>query len=155
MLWPDASTNLGPSLQCDLKKNQSQKVKFTNSCKGNLRRWKIGIGQNDFVTVTHFGQGMEQVRWQDDWNSFQTSHFFSMQKILVFRRECLSFGSQRNDCSSIHATFPWKLSEFRILQIQKVTFNFHSQKKSYFCWKIEFWRNIANYLILNFCAKIQ
>ena len=25
MLWPDASTNLGPSLQCDLKKFQSQK----------------------------------------------------------------------------------------------------------------------------------
>ena len=75
MLCPDASTNLGPSLQCDLKKIQSQK--FKNSWKENLRRWKIGIGQNDFVSVTHFGQGMEQVRWQDDWNSFQTSHFFN------------------------------------------------------------------------------
>ena len=84
MLWPDASTNLGPSLQCDLKKIQSQKVKFRNSCKGNLRRRKIGIGQNDFVTVTHFGQGMEQVRWQDDWNSFQTSHFFQCRKFLFF-----------------------------------------------------------------------
>ena len=66
------------------KKNSKSKVKFKNSLKENLRRWKIGIGQNDFVSVTHFGQGMEQVRWQDDWNSFQTSHFFQCRKFLFF-----------------------------------------------------------------------
>ena len=92
MLCPDASTNLGPSLQCELKKNSKSKVKFKNSLKENLRRWKIGIGQNDFVSVTHFGQGMEQVRWQDDWNSFQTSHFFFNAENSCFSAGVFIFG---------------------------------------------------------------
>lgn len=54
-----------------------------------------------------------------------------MQKILVFRRECLSLGSQRNDCLRIHATF---LSDLQTSQQrQKFNMNIRSIRSRIIC----------------------
>ena len=128
--------------------------KFTNSCKGNLRRWKIGIGQNDFVTVTHFGQGMEQVRWQDDWNSFQTSHFFQCRKFLFFGGSVYLLVSNAMIfhlfTQPSHENYQnFQNSEF--FKYKKVTFNFHSQKKVIFLlknWILTKYRKLSNFEFL-------